>query len=88
MLEIGDKYLIPLTRMKSIRSNYTRRIWYIDTYGHEKLDWMSYVKIDREKMTITATVFKIHKRYVELKLENHRVICFHNERLAELERLL
>lgn len=86
LLTIGDKFLIPLTKIKRIKTRYVRKIWYIDTFGNEVMDTLSFLRIKDNKMT--ATVHNIHKNYVELKLENMKVITVHHEYLEKLERLL
>jgi hypothetical protein len=89
-LQKGDKYLIPLTRRKRIYTRPSTRIWYLNTYGQETLDYISWPKIKREEGKpdkIVATVYAIHKDYVELKLENMRIISVHHEYLETLEKL-
>jgi hypothetical protein len=49
---------------------------------------MSWPKIKKgEVEKIVATVYAIHKDYVELKLENMRIISVHHEYLESLEKL-
>lgn len=87
-MQKGDKYLIPLTRRKRIYTRPTTRIWYINTYGQETFDYMSWSKIRRGEIDkIVATIYSIHKDYVELKLENMRIISVHPEYLDNLEKL-
>ena len=49
---------------------------------------MSWSKIRRGEIDkIVATIYNIHKDYVELKLENMRIISVHPEYLDTLEKL-
>ncbi len=89
-MQVGNKYLIPLTRRKRIFTRPTTRIWYIDSFGREIFDYMSFPKIKREEGQpdkIVATIHAIHREYIELKLDNTRIITVHPEFIETLEKL-
>ena len=86
---IGDKYYIQLTRKKRVYTRPTIRIWYIDSYGVERYDFIqnrSIIKNEGQPDKIVATVSRMHPDYVELKLENGRILSCHYEFLDTLER--
>ncbi|MDR4491341.1 MAG: hypothetical protein R2685_10645 [Candidatus Nitrosocosmicus sp.] len=88
-MNIGNKYYIRLTRKKRIFTRPTTRIWYLNTYGEETFDYMSWSKIKRgeDYDRIIATVYSIKKDYVELRLENSRIISVHHEYVEGLEKV-
>lgn len=87
--KLGDKYYIELTRKKRIFTRPATRIWYLDSYGVEQYDYIIFKKIIREEGKpdrIVGTVSNITPDYVELLLENHRILSVHHEFLDTLER--
>lgn len=88
-MNIGDKYYIPLTRKKRILIRPKTRVWYLNTYGQEEFDYALYKNIIRnegEDDKIVATLVAIYPDYVELKLENRRILSVHYEYLDKLEK--
>ncbi len=86
LFAIGDRFYIPLTKVKRVKTRYVRKIWYIDTFGNEVMDLITFLKIYDNK--IIATINNIYKNYIELKLENFRLVTVHYDYLEKLERLL
>lgn len=85
-MEIGEHYALPLLKKKWIRTNITMKVWYHDSLGRPKLDYINRYKI--KDMHIKATVYKIHRTYVEFKLENNKIIYLKNEQASKLEKFL
>ena len=85
-MEIGEHYALPLVKKKMIYKRYVIKIWYYDSFGRLIYDHMSKLNIKND--TIRATVYKIHKDYVEFSLQNNKVISLKNEQAYQLEKFL
>lgn len=65
------------------------KVWYIDSWGQETMEYINIKKLRREPtLAMRGTVHRIHKNYVELRLESGRIISVHYDYLERLERLL
>lgn len=69
-----------------IYKRYVIKVWYYDALGRQVLDYIS--RLNVKDMKIRATVYKIHKTYVDFLLQNNRIVSLKNEQAYALEKFL